>query len=148
VVVASQLLAARIRRHLAPLGGGRPQVILVDTSIWIDHLHLAEPRLVSLLTDDEIGCHHLVVEELALGSMKQRDVVLGLLSDLYKFPAVTHVEVLHLVEHRRLWGRGLSATDVNLIGSVALVDGAQLWTRDKRLKSICAEVGVALLDES
>ena len=123
-------------------------MILVDTSIWIDHLHTAESRLVSLLTDDEIGCHHLVIEELALGSIQQRDVVLGLLSNLRQFPTLTHVETLHLVEHRRLWGRGLSAIDVNLLGSVALVDGAQLWTRDKRLKAVCAEVGVALTKES
>lgn len=122
-------------------------MILVDTSIWIDHLHTAEPRLVSLLTDDEIGCHCMIIEELALGSIKQRDVVLGLLSNLYQFPTVTHPEVLHLVERRQLWGRGLSAIDANLLGSVALVDGARLWTRDKRLKAVCLEVGVALVDD-
>jgi len=123
-------------------------VILVDTSIWIDHLHTAEARLVGLLSDDEIGCHHLIVEELALGSIKQRDVVLDLLSNLFQFPTVRHPEILHLVERRRLWGKGLSAIDANLLGSVALVEGAQLWTRDKRLKAVCAEVGVAVLDES
>lgn len=117
-------------------------MILVDTSVWIDHLHAADARLVSLLSDNEIGCHHLVIEELALGSIKRRDVVLGLLSNLRSFPSVTHPEILHLVEHRRLWGRGLSATDVNLLGSVALVEGAQLWTRDRRLKAVCTEVGV------
>lgn len=123
-------------------------MVLVDTSVWIDHLRAAEPRLVSLLTDDEIGCRHLVIEELALGSIKQRDAVLGLLSDLYQFPRLTHPEVLHLAEHRRLWGRGLSAIDAGLLGSVAVVDGAQLWTRDKRLRAVCAEVGVALAEES
>lgn len=122
-------------------------MILVDTSIWIDHVHAAEARLVTWLTDDEIGCHHLVIEELALGSIKQRDVVLDLLSNLRQFPTVTHLEILHLVEHRRLWGRGLSAIDVNLLGSVALVDGAQLWTRDKRLSAVCAEIGVPVIDE-
>lgn len=122
-------------------------MILVDTSVWIDHLRAAEARLVRLLGDDEIGCHPLVVEELALGSIKQRDVVLDLVSNLYRFPPVTHSEVLHLVERRRLWRRGLSATDVNLLGSVALVDGAQLWTRDKRLKAACEEVGVAVVHE-
>ena len=123
-------------------------MILVDTSVWIDHLRTAEPLLVRLLTDDEIGCHDMVIEELALGVMKQRDSVLGLLSNLHRFPTVTHPEILHLVDHRRLWGRGLSAIDVNLLGSVALVSGAQLWTRDKRLKAVCAEVGIALAKES
>ncbi|KQY03155.1 ribonuclease [Mycobacterium sp. Root135] len=123
-------------------------MILVDTSVWVDHLHAAEARLIGLLTEDEIGCHRLVIEELALGSMKQRGVVLGLLSGLYHFPTVTHLELLHLVDQRRLWGRGLSAIDANILGSVALVDGARLWTRDKRLKAVCAELGVAVLEES
>lgn len=122
-------------------------MILVDTSIWIDHLHAAEPRLVELLSTDEAGCHRWVVEELALGSIKQRDVLLELLANLFQFPMVTHDEVLHFVERRRLWGAGLSAIDVNLLGSVALVDGARLWTRDKRLKAACAEVGLSV-DES
>lgn len=123
-------------------------MILVDTSIWIDHLHAAETRLVTLLTDDEIGCHRLVIEELALGSIKQRDSVLDLLSNLHQFPTVTHLEILHLVERRRLWGRGLSAIDVNLLGSVALVEGAQIWTRDTRLTAACTEVGVPVFHES
>ncbi|CAN5588913.1 type II toxin-antitoxin system VapC family toxin [soil metagenome] len=122
-------------------------MILVDTSVWIDHLHSVEARVVSLLGDDEIGCHPLVLEELSLGSIKQRDVVLSLLSNLHQFSAVTHLEVLHLVERRRLWSRGLSAVDINLLGSVALVQGACLWTRDRRLKTVCAEVGVSVFDE-
>jgi predicted nucleic acid-binding protein len=148
VAVAWRLSAARIRRHWQPLGGGRLPVILVDTSIWIDHLHDAESRLVNLLTNDGIGSHHLVIEELALGSIKQRAVVIDLLSNLHQFPTVTHPEILHLVERRRLWGRGLSAVDVSLLGSVALVEGAQLWTRDKRLRAVCTEVGVQVVDES
>lgn len=122
-------------------------MILVDTSTWIDHLHLAEERLVSLLNNDEIGCHQMVIEELALGAIKQRDHVLSLLSNLREFPLLTHAEILYLVQRRRLWGRGLSAIDVHLLGSVALVDGARLWTRDKTLKAACREVGVAIVDE-
>lgn len=115
-------------------------MILVDTSVWIEHLRAADARLVELLGDDEAGC-------LALGSIKQRDVVLDLLANLYQFPVVTHDEVLRLVGRRRLWGRGLGAVDANLLGSVALVGGARLWTRDKRLKAACAESGVALAEE-
>lgn len=113
----------------------------------IEHLRAADARLVELLGDDEAGCHPLVIEELALGSIKQRDVVLDLLANLYQFPVVTHDEVLRLVGRRRLWGRGLGAVDANLLGSVALVGGARLWTRDKRLKAACAESGVALAEE-
>jgi hypothetical protein len=82
-------------------------MILVDTSIWIDHLHATEPRLVELLGVDQVGCYALVVEEMALGSIVQRDVVLDLL---------------------------------------AKVGGAQLWTRDKRLQSACADTNVQLFE--
>lgn len=121
-------------------------MILVDTAIWIDHLHRTEPRLVELLRVDQVGCHALVVEEMALGSIAQRDVVLDLLANLYQFPGVDHREVLHLTNERRLWGRGLSAVDVHLMAAVAVVGGAQLWTRDKRLQSACADTKVQLFN--
>ncbi|WP_328359900.1 type II toxin-antitoxin system VapC family toxin [Mycobacterium sp. NBC_00419] len=121
-------------------------MILVDTAIWIDHLHATEPRLVELLAVDQVGCHALVVEEMALGSIAQRDVVLDLLANLYQFPVMDHREVLHLTNERRLWGRGLSAVDVHLMAAVSVVGGAQLWTRDKRLQSACVDIKVRLFD--
>jgi hypothetical protein len=123
-------------------------MILVDTSVWIDHLHAGESLLVELLGRDQVGCHPLVIEELALGSIKRRDDVLGLLSNLAAFPVLTHPELRRLVDARRLWGRGLSAVDAHLLGSVVLVGGAVLWTRDKRLLAACGAVGVSVVKES
>ena len=121
------------------------RVILVDTALWIDHLHKTESALVDLLGLDRVGCHPLIVEEIALGSIRQRDNVLSLLESLYQFPTVGHHEILHITSQRRLWGKGLSPVDVHLMAAVALVPGGQLWTRDERLRSACAETGVALL---
>ena len=123
-------------------------MILVDTSIWIDHFHASEPSLVALLRDDQVGCHRAVIEELALGSIKQRARVLALLESLRGFPALTHEEVMALVNGHQLWGRGLSAVDVHLLGSVMLVGGARLWTRDKRLLAACRDSGAAYVKES
>ena len=122
-------------------------MILVDTSIWIDHFHASEPSLVALLRDDQVGCHRGVIEELALGSINQRDRVLTLLESLKGFPVLTHQEVMALLDGRQLWGRGLSAVDVHLLGSVMLVGGARLWTRDKRLLAACGDGGAAYLEE-
>lgn len=121
-------------------------MILVDTAVWIDHLHSAEVRLVELLEIDQVGCHALVIEELALGSISRRDAVLDLLANLRQFPTVQHGEILHFTDQCELWGRGLSAVDVHLMAAVALVEGAQLWTRDKRLKAASLDVGIALFD--
>lgn len=120
-------------------------MILVDTAVWIDHLHLSDSLLVELLQNDEVGCHPSVIEELALGSLKSRSSVIELLSNLRWFPELTYGELMHLIEVRRLWGRGLSAIDVHLLGSVALVEGAKLWTKDRRLRAACVEVGVGSL---
>lgn len=122
-------------------------MILVDTSIWIDHLHERDAGLVALLSDDEVGCHPYVIEELALGSIKQRKTMLELLESLRRFPVLDHAEVMTLINGRRLWGRGLSAVDCHLLGAVALVAGSQLWTRDKRLIAACRDMGVAYRDE-
>lgn len=121
-------------------------MILVDTSIWIDHLHASEAELIALLADDQIACHPYVIEELGLGSIKQRDVVLELLESLRQFPVLDHAEVMTLVNVRKLWGRGLSAVDCHLVGAVSLVDGARLWTRDKRLTAACRDMGIGYLD--
>jgi len=122
-------------------------VILVDTTIWVDHLHACERSLVALLGDDQVGCHRSVIEELALGSIRQRDSVLALLESLHRFPILTHEEVMALVDERQLWGRGLSMVDAHLLGSVMLVGGARLWTRDKRLLAACRDSGVAYIEQ-
>lgn len=121
-------------------------MILVDTSVWIDHLHTAEPQLIRLLEEDEVGCHPLVIEELALGSSRQRATVLQLLAALRALPVLAHDELLALVEGRRLWGRGLSTADAHLLGAIALSGGARLWTRDKRLAAACRDVGLGLFE--
>lgn len=118
-------------------------MILVDTSVWIDHLHKAEPALVDFLARDEVACHPLVIAELALGSIKDRERLLESLVELRACPFLTQAELLSLVDARRLWGRGLSAVDCHLLGSLLLVPGTQLWTRDKRLRGVADEVGVS-----
>jgi predicted nucleic acid-binding protein len=123
-------------------------VILVDTSVWIDHLHNTDAQLVALLGADEVGCHAYVIEELALGSIRQRTLVLELLGSLHQFPVLSHDEVIALIDRRRLFGRGLSAVDAHVLGSVSLTGGARLWTRDKRLISACRDVGISYVDES
>lgn len=115
-------------------------MILVDTSVWIDHLHKPEPVLIKLLTLDDIACHPLVIEELALGAIEDRRMVLGLLGHLRGLAVATHAEVRELVDVRRLWGRGLGAVDVHLLASVLISPGSTLWSRDKRLTAAAREV--------
>ena len=118
-------------------------MILVDTSIWIDHLHQTERTLVSMLEEAQVCIHPMIVGELALGSLRDRSAVLGLLADLPGIPTATHAEVLRLVESHALYGSGLSLVDAHLLAGLRLSAAARLWTRDRRLLSAAERLAVA-----
>ena len=115
--------------------------VLVDTNIWIDHLRKTEPVLVDLLERDQVCVHQSVITELALGNLKNRSFFLKMLERLMIVRNVDDQGVRHLVEERRLWGRGLSAVDAALLASVVVTPGVSLWTRDKRLRQAARDVG-------
>ena len=94
--------------------------VLVDTNIWIDHLQKTEPVLVDLLERDQVCVHQSVITELALGNLKNRSFFLKMLEHLMIVRNVDDQRVRHLVEERRLWGRGLSAVDAALLASVVV----------------------------
>ena len=116
--------------------------VLVDTNIWIDHLRKTEPVLVDLLERDQVCVHQSVITELALGNLKNRSVFLKALERLMIVRNVDDQGVRHLVEERRLWGRGLSAVDFSLLASAVVTPGVSLWTRDKRLRQAARDAGV------
>jgi len=122
-------------------------VILVDTSIWIDHLHHSDPGLVALLNRNDVLTHPMVVGELALGSLADRATVLNLLANLPSATNASHAEVLGFIDSHSLFSRGLSLVDVHLLASTRLTLGARLWTRDKRLLMVARELD-AVCDES
>jgi predicted nucleic acid-binding protein len=118
-------------------------MILVDTSIWIDHLRRTELDLVALLENAEVCVHPMIIGELALGSLRDRSVILSLLGDLPGIPVATDLEVLQLIESHALNGTGLSLVDAHLLAALRLSSTAKLWTRDRRLEAAAKRLGVA-----
>lgn len=118
-------------------------MILVDTSVWIDHLHVSDAELVALLDATQVVVHPMVVGELSLGSLRRRREFLGHLGSLAQPPVATHDEVLQLIEGQRLYSRGLSLVDAHLLASVRLDARVRLWTKDKRLAEVAHRLGVA-----
>jgi predicted nucleic acid-binding protein len=112
-------------------------MILVDTSVWIDHLRSGNRRLESLLGDGDVLIHPFVVGELACGALRNRDQVLSLLRALPEASAAEHSEVIDFLDRERLYGRGIGWIDVHLLASARLSD-APLWTLDRRLSRIAA----------
>lgn len=119
-------------------------MILADTSIWVDHLRAGDRRLADALERGDVCVHPFVIGELACGNLRQRRRILDLLAQLPVTPIATDPEVLSFIEHRALMGRGLGYLDVHLLAAVALESGTRLWTRDKRLASVAAELRLGI----
>lgn len=118
-------------------------MILVDTSVWVDHLRRANLELVDLLERGQVLVHPFVVGEIACGSLSDRELTLELLQQLPMAAVAEADEALGFIELRRLHGQGIGYVDVHLLASTALNAGSALWTRDKRLNEAAEALGCA-----
>ena len=112
-------------------------MILVDTSVWIDHFRNGNSELEELLISNEVMIHPFIIGELACGSIKNRSEILGLLNELPHAVVAEHQEVLKLIEDRKLYGKGIGLIDAHLIAS-ALISKVRLLTIDKPLEKVVA----------
>jgi predicted nucleic acid-binding protein len=119
-------------------------VILIDSSVWIDHLRFGERGVAQLLDKGQVMTHPFIVGELALGNLRQRGEVLGAMRDLPQILVASDAEVLHFIEEGALFGRGIGYIDTHLLASLRLTPGTRLWTKDQRLNAIADELGVAM----
>jgi len=111
-------------------------VILVDTSVWVDHFRVGEPALAHLLDYGLVLAHPWVTGELALGHLAQRQEILALLAGLPSAEIATDAEVAGLIEAEHLYGLGVGYVDAQLLAATRLTADARLWTADKRLAAI------------
>lgn len=118
-------------------------MILVDTSVWIDHLRRGNSTLAELLEQRAALTHPFVIGELALGNLRQRKLVLGMLSRLPSASVATNAEVLRFIDRHALFARGAGYVDVHLLAAVRLTPAARFWTFDKRLNDIAVQLGLA-----
>jgi len=118
-------------------------IVLADTSVWVDHWRHGNPRLARLLEQDCVVVHPFVLGEIALGRIRPRVEVLRNLQALDAPSLAEHEEVMDLVDRTPLWGRGIDWVDAHLLAA-ALLDRLRLWTLDRPLARVAAELGVAL----
>ena len=118
-------------------------MLLVDSSVWIDHLRVADPALVRYLGEENVLCHAFVVGEVAMGSIRDRERTVARLNRLPIANEARHSEVMLLVEQERLFSRGLSWIDAHLLASTLITPGARLWTRDRRLHDAADQLAIA-----
>ncbi len=118
-------------------------MILVDTSVWIDHLSASDERMTQLLMNCEVLAHPFVTGELAMGNLRNREPVLDLLQNLPQAAVANESEVLRFIQDKSLFGLGVGYIDVHLLAAVVLTPGSTLWTRDKRLLAACIRLDIA-----
>lgn len=118
-------------------------MILVDTSIWIEHLRVGCPELSDLLEAGEVLAHPFVVGELACCNLSNRDDVLSVLGGMPETRVASHQEVLFFVEQKRLMGRVIGYVDVHLLAAAALTPPTRIWTADRRLAQAAATLDLA-----
>lgn len=123
-------------------------MILVDTSVWVEHLRKGAPVLATALEQGAVLAHPFVLGELACGNLKNRGEVLRLLRELPAAPMATDAEALDFIERRALMGRSIGYIDVHLLASVSLTGSARLWTRDQRLAAVAGDLKLAYAEQA
>ena len=118
-------------------------MILVDTSVWIDHLRKGNALLNTLLLNSAVLVHPFVIGELACGNLHNRSRILNLLGDLPASKVADDQEVLFFIEHNDLMGHGIGYVDAHLLASVSLSNPSRLWTVDRKLKDVAINLGLA-----
>jgi predicted nucleic acid-binding protein len=118
-------------------------LILVDTSVWVDHLRRAEPELNRLLQTFDALVHPFVVGELALGGLQNRSSILTFLQIQPQAQVIADSIVLQLIGKHGLYGRGIGYVDAHLLAAASMTPSTSLWTRDKKLRAASARLGIA-----
>jgi len=119
-------------------------MILVDTSVWIDHLRHGDVELTRLLNSGQVLAHRFIIGELALGNLQNRNIVLSALQNLPQITVASDEEVLYFIENNAIFGTGVGYIDAHLLAAVRLFPGALLWTRDKRLLAESVRLGLCV----
>jgi len=118
-------------------------VILVDSSIWIDHFRSRDDALFDLLSRGRILVHPFVTGEIALGHVRNRALIVRDLRKQKQAVIASDDEVLQFIEREKLFGTGIGYVDAHLLASVRLTAEATLWTRDKRLHDVARRLNLA-----
>ncbi|MDH4074266.1 MAG: type II toxin-antitoxin system VapC family toxin [Gammaproteobacteria bacterium] len=118
-------------------------MILVDTSVWVEHFRAGLTGLSGLLDQGRVMTHPFVIGELACGNLADRGSILSLLQRLPGSPVASQEEALYFIDRHSLMGRGIGFIDAHLLASTVLAGGPSIWTRDKRLGQVASDLGLA-----
>ena len=117
-------------------------MILVDTSVGVDHLRSGLTPLANLLQEGEVLIHPWVIGEIAYGNLRNRQQALNLRQGLPTALLASDSEVLLPIERSKLIGRAISDGDAHLLAAAKLSRHG-LGTQGQRLAGLAQEQGLA-----
>src|SRR4030042_1662731 len=115
-------------------------MIIVDTSVWIDHLNKGSIDLSMLLSKGMVLIHPFIIGEISLGRLRNRCEILSLLNALPHANIADHEEVIEFIEGNQLVGVGIGWIDAHLLASMKL-SNATILTTDKAMLSALERMG-------
>lgn len=126
---------------------GSSRKVLVDTNVWIFFFRKNPEAqfLASLLVENRVLTHPWVIGEMMLGTLGARRE--KILADLCLLPQLLNLnsqEVFDFINHYKLYGKGLSLVDIQLLSSCK-AQKTLLWTFDKKLQHEAKKMGCAFL---
>ena len=117
-------------------------MVLVDTSVWVEHLRHGAIGLKDRLHEGGVCCHPFIIGELACGNLKRRSLLRSLLQALPQAIWAEAEEVMQFMENYSLMGKGLGYIDMHLLASARLTR-VPLWTLDQKLSEVAGKLGLA-----
>lgn len=118
-------------------------MILVDTSVWVDHLRHKDAALSALLNAGCVLTHPCVIGELMLGGLREGGEVIAALRELPRAVTAADEEMPQFIDRQALANAGIGYVDAHLLAAVTLTQGAALWTRDQRLSAVAVRLALA-----
>lgn len=118
-------------------------MILVDSSVWVDHVRRADTTLMRLLDEGQVLVHPFVIGEVALGNLPRRRLFLDNMHRLPRALVATDSDAMSLMEREQLYGRGIGYADLHLLAATRLTPQTSLWSRDRRMRTVAEELGLA-----
>lgn len=117
-------------------------MIIVDTSIWVDHFRRPVKAIQELIAEGKIALHPYVYGELLLGGLPTKGVAATQLLKLARPPVASASEAAAFIEWADLSGTGIGYVDAHLLVSAKLFAGGTLYTKDNKLVAQAERLGL------
>lgn len=118
-------------------------MIIVDTSIWVDHLRGIDSPLDDILGSGSELLHPHVYGELLLNGLPKRGPFAEKIQSLKPAPLAASADVAAFILWAQLAGTGVGYVDAHLLVSAKMIGNGMIMTKDKNLAAQATRLAIA-----